>query len=95
MAARAAIRSQGPAHGKPWNEFHADPRTSYYLFLRQSYALSARAAHEEVRQFDNMVMALQDRPSAVNALVSRVRGAIAEPFDRLIHARNRVDSAYS
>ena len=42
-----------------WNEFHSDPRKSYYLFLRRGYQCSARAAHAKVRQIDAMVVGLQ------------------------------------
>jgi hypothetical protein len=56
-----------------WSEFHSDPRKSYYLFLRQGYACSARAAHLRVKQIDSMVVGLQcskEDAAAISRLAS-------------------------
>jgi hypothetical protein len=53
-----------------WNEFHSDPRKSYYLSLRQGYRCSAREAHAKVKRTDAMVVGLQRRPYETNAVVS-------------------------
>jgi hypothetical protein len=42
-----------------WSDFHTDPRKSYYLFLRQGYACSARTAYMRLKQIDAMVLGLR------------------------------------
>jgi hypothetical protein len=64
-----------------WNEFHTNPRKSYYLFLRQGYRCSALTAYAKVKDIDAMVAALQQdpyRPKAglLGAVVSSLRGYI-------------------
>ena len=41
-----------------WNEFHTDPRKSYYLFLRQEYQHPACIAHARVKGIDSMIAEL-------------------------------------
>ena len=62
-----------------WNEFHTDPRQSYYLFLRQGYRCSALTAYAKVKSIDGMVAALQQDPDRtkagpLGAVVSSLRG---------------------
>jgi hypothetical protein len=45
-------------HMAYWSDFHSDPRTSYYLFLRQGYACPAHVAHARVKRVDAMVASL-------------------------------------
>lgn len=64
-----------------WNEFHTDPRKSYYLFLRQGYRCSALTAYEKVKSIDAMVAALQQAPDRaqaglLGAVVSSLRGYV-------------------
>ena len=42
-----------------WNEFHTDPRISYYRYLRNAHGLAAREAHSLVKRMDAMVVGLQ------------------------------------
>jgi hypothetical protein len=39
-----------------WNEFHSDPRVSYYFSLRRDSRLSARDAFARLRRMDAMVL---------------------------------------
>ena len=50
-----------------WNEFHTDPRKSYYLFLRRGYSCSALTAYAKVKSIDAMVAALQQDPEGTKA----------------------------
>jgi hypothetical protein len=69
-----------------WQDFHSDPRTSYYLFLRRGYFYSAAQAHAKLKRIDAMVAALQDSPqeqrwagrvvTVMMKLISRARHAI-------------------
>ena len=68
-----------------WNEFHRNPRTSYYLFLRRDYHCSAKQALEKVKQTDAMIVGIQreglEAPPLLSAtsfmnLVGRVRSAM-------------------
>jgi hypothetical protein len=45
-----------------WQDFHSDPRMSYYLFLRRGYFHSAAQAHAKLKRIDAMVVGLQDSP---------------------------------
>lgn len=51
-----------------WSDFHHDPRTSYYLFLRQDYACPAHAAYARVKRVDAMVASLEKTPREAAAL---------------------------
>jgi len=42
-----------------WNEFHANPRISYYLALRRGYVYSATEALAKLRSVDVMVVRLE------------------------------------
>jgi len=54
----------------PWSGFHKDPRTSYYLFLRQNYACAAHVAYARVKRVDTMVTSLDRTPRELAALSS-------------------------
>jgi hypothetical protein len=43
---------------RSWNEFNADPRISYYRFLREGYACRASVAYGRVKRIDAMVLGL-------------------------------------
>ena len=51
-----------------WSDFHPNPRKSYYLFLRQGYGCPAHVAHARVKQFDAMIMRLDDRSREARAI---------------------------
>jgi hypothetical protein len=64
-----------------WNEFHTDPRKSYYLFLRQGYHCSAQTAYAKLKSIDAMVLALRQDPDPakaglLRAVVSNLRGYV-------------------
>ena len=51
-----------------WSDFHNDPRTSYYLCLRQGYACPAYAAYARVKWVDAIVASLEKTPREAAAL---------------------------
>jgi len=77
-----------------WTDFHSDPRTSYYLFLRRGYECPAHLAHARVKQVDAMIMNLEDSPRERRAAVlltalMGVAGAIGRARMSLKRLRER------
>jgi len=69
-----------------WNEYHSDPRISYYRHLRNAQGLAAREAHARVKRMDAMVVGLQgDRRRNQSSRL------LASPFVRLM--RNLVSGS--
>jgi hypothetical protein len=73
-----------------WQDFHSDPRMSYYLSLRRGYAHSAAEAHAKLKRMDAMIARLQDSSrehvwsdgvvALMMNLISRARRRFIEAF---------------
>jgi hypothetical protein len=69
-----------------WQEFHSDPRISYYLSLRRGYFHTAAQAHAKLKRIDAMVVGLQDSPQeqrwldGVVGLVMKLMFRARHPF---------------
>ncbi|MGZ5093749.1 MAG: hypothetical protein ACXWCY_20600 [Burkholderiales bacterium] len=78
---------------RAWNEFHADPRISYYLFLRRAQLCPASEAHAKLKRMDALVVGcLIQRPvwSGAARIASIIRFIRRSCSNLARHHRGRV-----
>lgn len=67
-----------------WQDFHSDPRISYYLFLRRTCLYSAADAHRQLKRIDAMVVGLLPPPQK-QSWSERLGDVVIELMSRARH----------